>query len=131
MATINISYNYPTLFINRNNGLSHKAEAYAKVHYGFVHIIDFAKQTITAQQIAEVIQRCNARVGDLFDRTADFYQQKVKHTSNFSQDDLIQLLADNPTLFRTPFVVKGNLLRFFASGSDLAIPASNLPMTVR
>jgi arsenate reductase-like glutaredoxin family protein len=54
----------------------------------------------------------------MFDRTSDFYRKNVGHTSNFSEDDLAKMLANNPILFRTPFVVKGNTMKFFEGLQD-------------
>jgi arsenate reductase-like glutaredoxin family protein len=120
MDTINISDDYATLFINHSNTLSQKAEAYVKIQHKFVNVIDVLHHHITPMQIVEMVNKCNVPLSEFFDRTSDFYQEKVKHTSSFAEQDLARMLADNPTLMRTPFVVKGSTLKFFETASDLA-----------
>jgi arsenate reductase-like glutaredoxin family protein len=120
MDTINISDDFATLFVNHNNTLSQKAEAYVKIQHKFVNVIDVTKHHITTLQIIEIANKCNTPLSELFDRTSDFYQEMVKHTSSFAEQDLARMLADNPLLMRTPFVVKGNTLKFFETAGDLA-----------
>lgn len=120
METINISNVYATVFINHQNPLSKKAEAYVKSEGKFVNVIDVMQHHITPLQLIEIIGKCNMPISELFDRTNSFYQEKVKHTSNFSEFDLAKLLTENPAMIRTPFVVKGDSLKFFESAHDLA-----------
>lgn len=119
MDTINISAEYVTLFINHSNTLSQKAEAYVKTQNKFINVIDVIQHHITPLQILEIANKCNTPLSELFDRTTDFYQEKVKHTSAFAEQDLARMLSDNPALLRTPFVVKGNTLKFYETASDL------------
>ncbi len=115
METINISAEYPTLFINHQNLQSQKAEAYVKTKYHFVNVLDVAEHKLTPLQWIEIARKCNIVLGDLFDRTNTLYQEKVHHTSNFDEFDLARLLSENPV----PFVVKGNELKFYESAIDL------------
>lgn len=119
METINISDEYATVFINHQNTLSQKAEAYVQTQHKFVNVIDVVQHRLTPLQFLEIVGKCNLSISELFDRTNEFYQEKVKHTSNFSEFDLAKLLAENPNIIRTPFVVKGNTLKFFESATDL------------
>lgn len=120
METINISTEYPTLFINHENDLSQRAEALANAQKKFINIIDVKKHALTPLQIIEISRRCNVPVNELFDRTQSFYQEKVHHTSHYSELDLAQMLSNNPSLFRTPFVVKGDDFRFYEGSHSLA-----------
>lgn len=119
METINISADYPTLFINHQNLQSQKAEAYVNTKYHFVNVVDVILHKVTPLQWIEISQKCNVALGDLFDRANAVYQEKVHHTSNFDEYDLARLLAENPAMVRTPFVVKGNELKFYESATDL------------
>ncbi len=119
METINISDEYATVFINHENTLSQKAEAYVQTQYKFVNVIDVVQHRLTPLQLLEIVGKCNVPINDLFDRTSLFYQEKIQHTSNFSDFDLANLLVENPTVIRTPFVVKGANLKFFESAKDL------------
>lgn len=121
MDTINISEGYTTLFINHSESLSKKAEAYVKANGHFVNVIDVTKHHLTPLQILEIVRKCSVNISELFDRTKEFYQEKVKHTSNFSEDDLARMLAGSPDLMRTPFVIKGATLKFFEGANDLAM----------
>jgi arsenate reductase-like glutaredoxin family protein len=118
MESINTSAKYVTLFINHQNTLCHKAEAYVKAHNKFVHVIDVTRNRLSPMQILEIVGNCQFKLNQMFDRTSDFYRKNVGHTSNFSEDDLAQMLANNPILFRTPFVVKGNTMKFFEGWQD-------------
>lgn len=119
METINISDNYATVFINHQNTLSQKAEAYVQAQHKFVNVVDVIQHRLTSLQLLEIVGKCNVPINELFDRTSLFYQEKMKHTSNFSDTDLAHVLVENPSLIRTPFVVKGNKLKFFESAADL------------
>ncbi|KAB2918769.1 MAG: hypothetical protein F9K23_01120 [Bacteroidetes bacterium] len=119
METINISAEYPTLFINHQNLQSQKAEAYVKTKYHFVNVVDVVQHKVTPLQWIEISQKCGVALGDLFDRTNALYQEKVHHTSNFDENDLARMLSENPSMIRTPFVVKDGELKFYESATDL------------
>jgi arsenate reductase-like glutaredoxin family protein len=125
MDSINTSKEYATLFVNHDNRLSQKAEAFVKAQNKFVNVIDVKRQRITPTQLIEMVRNCNAKMNQLFDRTSDFYQEKVHHTSNYTEADLAQMLTDQPDLLRTPFVVKGNTMKFFETSKDLTMEDTN------
>jgi arsenate reductase-like glutaredoxin family protein len=119
METINISAEYPTLFINHQNLQSQKAEANVRTKHHFINVVDVMLHRITPLQWIEIASKCNVTLGDLFDRTNVLYQEKVHHTSNFDDFDLARLLTENPAMVRTPFVIKGDELKFYESATDL------------
>jgi arsenate reductase-like glutaredoxin family protein len=119
MDTINISKEYVTVFLNPNHNLSKQVRAFAIAEYKFVNIIDVLKDKPTALQYLDITTKCNVAIENLFDKNAVLYQQKVKDISSFSTEDAANMLAEAPELIRTPFVVKGNTLKFFESVADL------------
>jgi arsenate reductase-like glutaredoxin family protein len=125
MDSINTSTEYATLFINRDNRLSQKAEAFVQAQNKFVNVIDVKHHHITPTQLVEMVKNCNVEINQLFDRSSDFYQEKVHHTSNYTEADLARMLSEQPELLRTPFVVKGNTMKFFETSKDLNLENTN------
>ena len=121
MDSINTSEEYATLFVNHDNRLSQKAEAFVKAQNKFVNVINVKHQRITPTQLIEMVRNCNVEMNQLFDRSSDFYQEKVKHTRNFDEAVLADMLTKQPELLRTPFVVIGNTMKFFETSKDLTL----------
>lgn len=116
--SINISDNYPTLFISDSNP-SKEAQTYAVSQKNFVNIINVLAHKITPTQIIEIVDACNIDIDTLFDHSYEGFREKVKDTSRFSKSDLATMLSENPDLFRLPFIVQGNRFKFYETHKDL------------
>jgi len=91
------------LFIYNGNKQSDKeALGYAESVKGKkVNQIDLAKETLTERQIADIAIDMNVAVDGLLDKNDKLYLSKIKE-GEFTDDELLKLLKNNSSLFKTP-----------------------------
>jgi arsenate reductase len=65
---------------------------------------DYLKEQITAEEIKEIILKTNLSAKDLA-RTQEEYFRKNLKGKNFTNDEWIRILMENPKLIQRPIVV--------------------------
>lgn len=66
--------------------------------------INYYEQPMTVELLRELVQKLNLSVRDIL--RAD--EPKARGTDAASDDELLQLMVDNPDLIQRPIVVRGN-----------------------
>ncbi|MPM85996.1 putative protein YfgD [bioreactor metagenome] len=83
-----------------------------------IEIIDYLNTGITPAALKKLTQQLNMNVTDLIRTQEDYYKKELKG-KNFSDEEWLQIIAENPKLLRRPVVVKGNKAAIVESVDDL------------
>ncbi len=67
-------------------------------------IIDYIKDGITVEEIREILLKMNVSPKDLVRTQEDLYKKELKG-KQFTNEEWISILAENPKLIRRPVVV--------------------------
>ena len=67
-------------------------------------IIDYLKTGLTAQTIRQVLQRLNVKPMELVRTQEAYFKQQLKG-KNFSDEEWIQIIIENPRLLKRPIIV--------------------------
>ena len=67
-------------------------------------IIDYIKDGITVEEIREILLKMNVSPKDLVRTQEDIYKKELKG-KQFTNEEWISILAENPKLIRRPVVV--------------------------
>lgn len=72
---------------------------------------DYFKERFTLDELRGLLDEINLRPSDLLSRRGKAYRDLNLDKQELSEDELIELIPDNPTLIRRPIVVKdGNVV---------------------
>lgn len=71
-----------------------------------IEIIDYMKNGISAKEIKEFLAKSGLAVTDIIRTNEDLYKLEYKG-KEFSEDEWIQILVENPKLIQRPLVIKG------------------------
>lgn len=71
-----------------------------------IEIIDYMKNGITAREIKDFLSKSGLKVSDIIRTNEEIYKEQLKG-KEFSDDEWIQILAENPKLIQRPLVIKG------------------------
>jgi polyphosphate kinase len=71
-----------------------------------VEIIDYMKNGISAKEIKEFLIKSGLAVADIIRTNEDLYKLEYKG-KEYSEDEWIQILVENPKLIQRPLVIKG------------------------
>jgi len=71
-----------------------------------VEVIDYMKTGITPKQIKEFLNKSDLLVADIIRTNEELYKLNYKG-KEFSDDEWIQILVENPKLIQRPLVIKG------------------------
>jgi polyphosphate kinase len=72
-----------------------------------VEIIDYMKSGITAREIKEFLYKSDLKVADIIRTSEELYRLEYKG-KEFTEDEWIQILVENPKLIQRPLVIKGS-----------------------
>lgn len=72
-----------------------------------VEIIEYLKTPPTKPEIEMLLQKLNLPVTDIIRKEELIYKEKFKG-KNFSDEEWIMILMENPKLIQRPIIVKGN-----------------------
>jgi arsenate reductase (glutaredoxin) len=86
-------------------------------------IRDYLKQPITQNELNEILLKSNLKPIDLV-RTQEEYFKKTLKDKNFTNEEWIKILIENPKLIKRPIVV-GKLK------ATVAIPATEIDKLIR
>lgn len=103
------------VFIYNSNQLDDKrARGYAiTIDKLKINDIDIHKDHLTPKQIAQIAETLNVNIGELYrERSRSAYEQ-------FSDEELIKVLAQDPSKMRTPIVLSKEASFFVGSSFEL------------
>jgi len=69
-----------------------------------VEVIDYIKNGLTESDIREILLKTNLKPIDLVRTHEDYFKQKLKG-KNFTDDEWIRIISENPKLLKRPIVV--------------------------
>ncbi len=72
-----------------------------------IEIVDYMKNGITAAEIKEFLTKSGLKVTDIIRTNEDIYKTNFKG-KEFSTEEWIQILVENPKLIQRPLVIKGS-----------------------
>lgn len=72
-----------------------------------VEVVDYMKNGITAREIKEFLYKSDMKVTDIIRTTEELYRLEYKG-KEFTEDEWIQVLVENPKLIQRPLVIKGS-----------------------
>ena len=75
---------------------------------------DISKDNLTEQQIAEIASDLNTDVASLVDKNDEKYMAEMKG-GDFSKDELLKLMNQNPSLITTPIAYLGKKIAIVKS----------------
>ena len=67
-------------------------------------IIDYMRKGITEEEIREILLKMNVKPASLVRSQEDLYKKELKGR-NFTDDEWIRIIAENPKLLQRPVVV--------------------------
>lgn len=93
-----------TIYHNPRCRKSRAGLAYLKQSGAAYEIIDYMKKGITEEEIREILLKMNVKPAALVRNQEDLYKKELKGM-NFTDDEWIRIIADNPKLLQRPVVV--------------------------
>ncbi|NND76875.1 MAG: arsenate reductase (glutaredoxin) [Flavobacteriales bacterium] len=72
-----------------------------------VEIVEYLKTPPTKEEIENLLHKLNVNVKDIIRKNEVLYKEKFKN-KEFTDDEWIIILTENPKLIERPIVVRGN-----------------------
>lgn len=80
-------------------------ETIQKLNKG-VKVFDYLKEGLDYKQLEQVLSRLNIKASDLIRTHEELYKTDFKG-KNFSEEEWLQIIVDNPKLLKRPIIIKG------------------------
>lgn len=106
------------LYYDPNTSVGKKALAYAKGMTKHVNNTEYTKVKFTPTTWRDILRRLNMNPKHLLDKSKPYYQQHLRGR-DFTEDDWINVLINNPELIRAPIAISGNKAIFADNPSDV------------
>lgn len=71
-------------------------------------IIDIINEPLSEMELRTVLKKLNCPVKDIVRTNEKLFQEKFRD-KNLEDDDLIQMLLQNPSLIQRPIIIKGSV----------------------
>ena len=72
-----------------------------------VEIIEYLNEIPSKKELKLILMQLNLKPTDILRKGEAVYKEKFK-TSNFNDDEWLQVMIENPKLIERPIVIKGN-----------------------
>ena len=69
-------------------------------------LVEYLKNEISEEELKDVLIKMNARPAEIIRTQEDIYKKQFKG-KNFTDEEWIKILLENPKLIKRPLVVKG------------------------
>ena len=92
------------IYHNQRCPKSRAGLAYLKTKAEDFEVIDYLKTGLTAETIRQILQRLNVKPIELV-RTQELYFKQQLKGKNFSDEEWIQIIIENPKLLKRPIIV--------------------------
>jgi len=70
-------------------------------------IIEYLKNTPTVKELKQLLMKLNMKPQQLIRKSEPLYKEKLKD-KNFTDNEWLKIMTENPILIERPIVVKGN-----------------------
>lgn len=106
------------LYYNPESSVGKKALAYARSLTPHVNTTEYTKVKFTSTNWRDILRRLNMSPRHLLDKSKPYYQNNLKGR-DFTEDDWINVLINNPELIRAPIAISGEKAIFADNPSDV------------
>lgn len=72
-----------------------------------VEVVEYLKTPPTKDDLKMLLQKLNMKAEEIIRKSEPIYKEKFKN-SNFTEEEWIQIMIENPKLIERPIVVKDN-----------------------
>jgi len=72
-----------------------------------IKIVEYLKNPLTAEELKKLLMQLNKRPQEMIRTQETVYKQNFKG-KNFTDEEWIKIMIENPKLIKRPIVVKGN-----------------------
>lgn len=69
-----------------------------------LEIIEYLKTGLTKEMLQQILQRLNVKPVELVRTQEDYFKQQLKG-KNFSDEEWIQIIIENPKLLKRPIII--------------------------
>jgi arsenate reductase (glutaredoxin) len=69
-------------------------------------VVEYLKDPISEEELEDILTRMNIKPHDLVRTQEEIYRKELKG-KNFTDDEWVKILLENPKLIKRPIVVKG------------------------
>jgi len=104
---IKMSKDIITIFHNPRCSKSREALELLEGESCQVEVVEYLKKPPTYTQIKKLLAQLNVKPLDIVRTAEKLYKEKFKN-KNFSDDEWVKILSENPILIERPIVVKNN-----------------------
>lgn len=108
-----------TLIYNSEENIGRKILVYAHTENLPIHDIDLKHVKLTPTHWAELAYRMNMNVRDLVNTEHPNFFQKFGQVDQFSDEDWLKLLVNNPDILRSPIVMKGDKIVMMSNPQEM------------
>ncbi len=96
-----------TVYHNPRCRKSRAGLEWVKTQTSDIEIVDYIGNGISPTVLKKLTQQLNLKITDLIRTQEDIYKKQLKG-KNFSDEEWLQIISENPKLLKRPIVVKGN-----------------------
>ncbi len=118
MGEIATSKRQITIYYNPESVIAEKTLAFARSEGLAILEIDILKTPLTGTQLAELADRLHMKIKGLVNLEHDFFK-KISKTSEFSTDDWIKMIRNNPRIMRQPLALRGDTTVLVLTPTDI------------
>lgn len=90
-----------------------------------INELDVSKTGITPTQLAELAQKLNVPIIELFDKNSSYYRDNIAD-KDLEEDDLLTILKGEPDSLKTPIMISADKAVFLESKFD----TNNIDMAI-
>jgi len=95
------------LYHNNRCSKSRQALELLQEHGQEIEIIEYLKQTPTADELEDVVQKLGIKPEQLLRKSESVYKEKFADQT-YTNEEWIQIMVENPILIERPIMVKGS-----------------------
>jgi arsenate reductase (glutaredoxin) len=96
-----------TIYHNPRCKKSRAGLQYLKERTGDIKIIEYLKNPLTEEELKELLTKLNKKPLEMIRTQEAVYKQNFKG-KDFTDDEWIKIMVENPKLIKRPIVVKGD-----------------------
>lgn len=108
-----------TLIYNSKEHIGKQILAYAHIEKIPIHDIDLAHMKLTTTHWAELASRMVINICDLINTEDSDFLQNFGKMDQFSEDDWLKLLVNNPSILKALIVMKGNKILMMTNPQEM------------
>jgi len=96
-----------TIYHNPRCKKSRKGLDYLKSKTPDVSVVQYLKEPFTQESFKKLLMKLNKNPLEMVRTQEEFYKKELKG-KNFTDDEWVKIMIENPKLIKRPIVVKGN-----------------------